>query len=603
MSDNQPQDDARPDPPAQPLYLPLLEGQAIRLVELAPGTPSDPVAIRLFIFELGHHPQYEALSYVWGSPENTVTILCNGRNMDVTVNLNAAFVRVRYPDRPRMLWADAVCINQRHLKERSHHVSFMGNIYKHAWRVLLCFGKDLDGGAGEVAALVQENADLVSKYDSILDMPILPPDDPLFDDPRWKNMATFIKCPWFTRAWVLQEVGLADDPRVLYGDVEFSYRDLMRLAIWVTRCAPNLEPRASVSFFSIHTDWLDWSPDWRKTSTYPNETFLVLLNHARWLACREWRDHIYAFLGHPLAQLDGGPRTVVIPDYSKPVLDVYLELAIQLLQSNGVRVLCPVEHTEQTLAEDFPSWVPFCRDVELTSCTFGIHSSFYYDASSGAQWSPPTVVETNCLEVRGTVVDVVTKTYQFSALDLEDPDTTKSDQPETSQKGTLSHIWADTQDNQSTCAYSEEERLSAFSLTLCAGLSTYKSAEDNLEQHNNDFAAYWNLQHSLTPDQALLQARATQGDPEKFLLDMKLVCEGRSFLCTEKGYYGLGPCIARPGDLCCVLFGANVPFLLRRVDGARCKLVGEAFVHGLMRGEAAGMVRRNVLREEVFVVC
>src|SRR5271155_2118035 len=117
----------------------------------------------------------------------------------------------------------------------------MGAIYRNARTVLVCLGQDLDGGAEDVARLVKENADLVSKYGSIAEMPVLAPDDSLFDDSTWKSLATL------TRAWVLQEVGLAKDPRILYGEVDFSYRDFMRLALWVERCAPNLEPRASVS--------------------------------------------------------------------------------------------------------------------------------------------------------------------------------------------------------------------------------------------------------------------------------------------------------------------------------------------------------------------
>jgi hypothetical protein len=290
----------RADGSDQPLYFPLVEAQIIRLVELAPGARGDPVVIRLFIAELEHHPEYEAISYVWGNTEDTVPILCNGRTLDITMNLNAAFARVRYNDRPRILWADAVCINQTNMTERSHHVSFMGRIYRHARKVLVCLGQDLDGGAEDVAALVKENADLVSKYGSVAEMPILAQEDFLFEDPRWKSLATLMKSVWFTRAWVLQEVGLAKDPCILYGEVEFSYRDLMTLAQWVVRCAPNLDPRASVSFYTIHTEWLDWSPDWQKSAAYPEVTFLELLNHARGLRCREHRDHIYAFLGPSL---------------------------------------------------------------------------------------------------------------------------------------------------------------------------------------------------------------------------------------------------------------------------------------------------------------
>jgi hypothetical protein len=80
------------------------------LIELSPGAWNDPVSIHIFIAELAHAPEYDALSYVWGDASKTVPILCNGRNLNVTMNLNAAFKRVRLTYRPRILWADAVCV-------------------------------------------------------------------------------------------------------------------------------------------------------------------------------------------------------------------------------------------------------------------------------------------------------------------------------------------------------------------------------------------------------------------------------------------------------------------------------------------------------------
>ncbi len=54
---------------------------------------------------------------------------------------------------------------------------------------------------------------------------------------------------------------------------------------------------------------------------------------------------------------------------------------------------------------------------------------------------------------------------------------------------------------------------------------------------------------------------------------------------TERGYIGVGPLALQDGDLVCVLFGSNVPFVLRRF-GERYRLVGECYLHGIMRGEA-----------------
>jgi Heterokaryon incompatibility protein (HET) len=607
----------------QPLYLPLLEAQIIRLIELAPGTENDVVVLRLFVAELEHCPEYEAISYVWGDPEDTMPIVCNGRRLDITVNLHAALKRVRHNDRPRTLWADAICINQGNLKERSHHVSFMGRIYGHAKKVLVILGPALDGEAESVAALVKENAELVSKYDSIMNMPLLALDDPLFDDPRWKALATVAKHVWFTRAWVLQETGLAKDPCVLYGGVEFSYRDLMRLAVWVMRCAPNLTPRASVDFYSIHTDWLDWSPDWQKTAAYPDETFLDLLCHARWLACRNHRDHIYAFLGHPLAQGYNADATIVTPDYTRPPSDVYLELAKQLVQKHGLRTIAAVEHDDQTLTSDFPSWVPLYSDVQDVMCSFGVFTGFYYETSASAPSHTPTLIEPNLLSVRGITIDTISRTYTFTASDLADLSTSVPIQDDT-----LSHFFSIVQDTGIPFAYAMEDRLKALVLTLTAGLTTYNPAESNLPQHLANFAAYASLrfhdQQRAEQFQASIQGflasleeltKATErlkSDPEKFWLDMRLVCEGRSFVFTSNGRFGLGPRMAREGDAVVVLWGGNVPFVLRtkemdedgdgREDAERWKLVGEAYVHGIMRGEGMEILKSGMVEEREFVI-
>ena len=84
---------------------------------------------------------------------------------------------------------DAVCINQTNLEERSHHGSFMGRIYRNARAVLVCLGENLDGGAEDAAGLVRENADLVSKYGLIAEMPVLAPNSSLSATPggnRWR---------------------------------------------------------------------------------------------------------------------------------------------------------------------------------------------------------------------------------------------------------------------------------------------------------------------------------------------------------------------------------------------------------------------------------
>jgi len=517
----------------------------------------------------------------------------------------------------------------------------MGKIYSHAWRVLIVLGDSPDGDEEDAGALIAENAALLKRYDGIDDMPILDQDDGVYDDPRWKAIATLMTMPWFTRAWVLQEVGLAAIPVAFYGNIEFPYRDLMRLAIWVTRCAPHLDPRAGVSFFAVHTDWGDWTT----TGSHPGQTFLDLLSHAKYLSCHDFLDHVYAFLGHPLAR-DSEGRMIVKPDYRRGVREVYLELAVKLLERDGLRVLSVVEHMSED--EEGPSWVPFVGDFEICSCSFGVYAGFYYDASFGASPCRPVVLEKKFLEVRGQVVDVVEKVYQFPLGTFGDEEVRL-----------IRRIWEDINKPGVPCAYAEEGKRDAFSLTLCAGLSTYNCAEDNIEQHRADFSAFWesscptpqatdaeniesgNKEPSLVqkvgllpekPEGALkddeeilsgqslvqklteraptaLEGPTLKGDEEKYQLDVKLICDGRTFFLTKKGYFGMGPMIAKEGDTLALLYGGRSLFLLRKADSPgntekagseeRQKLVGEAFAQGLMRGEGLKVGEE----ERSFVIC
>jgi hypothetical protein len=55
---------------------------------------------------------------------------------------------------------------------------------------------------------------------------------------------------------------------------------------------------------------------------------------------------------------------------------------------------------------------------------------------------------------------------------------------------------------------------------------------------------------------------------------------------SERGYVALVPGKARLGDVIVLLEGGIVPFILRPREDSRWELIGEAYVHGIMRGEA-----------------
>lgn len=58
----------------------------------------------------------------------------------------------------------------------------------------------------------------------------------------------------------------------------------------------------------------------------------------------------------------------------------------------------------------------------------------------------------------------------------------------------------------------------------------------------------------------------------------------RSFFILEGGYIGMGPRIMRKSDIVVIFAGSPVPHVLRPIE-SRFMLVGDCYVHGLMRGE------------------
>jgi hypothetical protein len=62
---------------------------------------------------------------------------------------------------------------------------------------------------------------------------------------------------------------------------------------------------------------------------------------------------------------------------------------------------------------------------------------------------------------------------------------------------------------------------------------------------------------------------------------------------TEKGMMGQVPPTAQTGDVIAILFGGEVPFVLRPVDGDKFTFIGECYVHGLMYGEALVEARKE----------
>jgi Heterokaryon incompatibility protein (HET) len=174
-------------------YLPL-GPDGIRLLRLMPceyeSIERTEIQCELFQYPLQDQDQkthlYEALSYVWGEPGETLPILVNGVRFLVTVNLHAALIRLRDRSLQRILWVDAICINQKDLKEQGQQVQLMAKIYSKARCVIVWLGKET-----------------VNTKDALEDIRLAA--NELTECSKEKNLhaiLNLLQLPWFQRIWV-----------------------------------------------------------------------------------------------------------------------------------------------------------------------------------------------------------------------------------------------------------------------------------------------------------------------------------------------------------------------------------------------------------------
>ncbi|EHK16860.1 uncharacterized protein TRIVIDRAFT_132850, partial [Trichoderma virens Gv29-8] len=301
-----------------------LDGHAIRLLRLLPGSGSEQILCE--IIEAWLYPEenllpYEALSYTWGSAEAPENITVNGKLLAVTENLYKALQQLRHDNQERILWVDAICINQDDNKERGHQVQQMGDIFKKAERVIFWLG--------ESTPLIDNVMDVFSRMQQIsLNYSYRRWSQ---DDENWRyvwrcsvepTLASLgspqsfymlqrgfwhiLNQPWFTRVWVLQEVTNARAAVVCCGS--------KTTAPWLLSLAPR--------FLDVKPDYheqavVDVMPGpWKGSSWWSkSQDLYTLLTKFGDSQATEPRDMIYALKG---MSSDAKNEPSLYPDYTKP---------------------------------------------------------------------------------------------------------------------------------------------------------------------------------------------------------------------------------------------------------------------------------------------
>lgn len=219
----------------------------MRLLNLSPGVFSDDLHVELNQVLLEEEMSgYEALSYVWGPQAGLAPLLVGSarkQNILVTQNLATALRHLRFADKHRILWVDAVCIDQSNLTERGFQVALMSDVYRLAYRVVVWLGPEEDDSfhAFDVMHAIGLSIDVdwinySMKHKAAVDNRVSSRVDKfqlaLSRDTEAHALNRLFHRHWFERLWIRQEIGLATQAIVLCGKLVIPWQ-LFRNAVFV----------------------------------------------------------------------------------------------------------------------------------------------------------------------------------------------------------------------------------------------------------------------------------------------------------------------------------------------------------------------------------
>jgi len=584
-------------------YYPILDQTTIRLLELQAGVLEEPLICHMALASLDCNPSYEALSYCWGDATQKVDLLCDEKNISITVNLSNALRRLRKPDGVRVLWADAACINQEDLEERGQQVKLMGSIYRKASTTFVWLGHDDERHAEAAFELCMEIAN--GKVTRSLqgepgqERRFSIEEFPEYCEEKFSHLPPLFQCPWFSRMWVIQEVGLSKRVVLTWGDAEILWIHFIMVPLLLDGVS-SLPDVFSGIFKPLQMKYL-FGPAL-------NEGFLEALYRAQLFLATDPRDKIFGLLAHPTACVGPEGQLAVEPNYTKSWQQVYLEFANNWIEHrNNLEILSAVRHHlgGRFMDDSFPSWVP-CWDAPGGGMLGLFEADYKASGMVPHNILPGNKLET-LLRVRG---------LRFGIVREHSGPLLKTDLDYSEQE---LNIWLTISRGIKESFYEApaispykqgSDHMDAYILSLSANMHQSNLSRSKLDQHLADFQAWWTAIRNQCIDleqaseicldmPAVYEDRALRGQSPSWAFHFNFGCLNRSFFRLDNGYVGVGQDVLEDGDICCVLFGAKVPFIIRPC-GSYFRLVGECYVHGIMNGEAMEMWKRNEILQEGF---
>ena len=345
-------------PPLAKFQYTSLDGLAtdtIRLLQLQPGADDQDIACTISPVCLSDHPVYTALSYVWGPPDEDHWIWLNNAQFRVRRNLWRCLWHLRRQRCFGPTWIDAICVSQDNMRERTHQVAFMSQIYSNARRVIAWLGENKNGTVDVLESRGEHGVFrkfLAKGYVCRRNDASAQVDGTICDRCRivlgvWNALAYVGRCEYWTRRWIVQEIALARSVVISIGDVMFHFKDYLSVVQLEQEdrlfefSGPCLYSRTMYTYdmlLKAESPLLRSDHDIEWGTSKPILMLLsrlhasghqerriyslrTLLTGCRKLRCSDIRDRIFAILS--LSNDFSGLR----PDYERTPLELYHRLA------------------------------------------------------------------------------------------------------------------------------------------------------------------------------------------------------------------------------------------------------------------------------------
>ncbi|KAF2804654.1 uncharacterized protein BDZ99DRAFT_575297 [Mytilinidion resinicola] len=570
---------------------------------------------------------YLALSYVWGDATQQIPIRLEGENhcrdpnsRPVTIRKNLGaflhFLRCNYDMILRhigkgmelRLWADAICINQEDLDERTSQVRMMKNIFESAEHVLAWLGPDdadIEPGVLKMlevhkirpGARVWDAADMSSELTQFFRHEL----NTDFAG-GWKSLRAFYDLEHWARIWVHQECCL-DVPTTFICATHLLPREMLLDLYHILEeadalgVAPNILP-SNTSLLSIFNAIEERHIFARDSPEYSLVRTAFTKQHC---AATDPRDKVYAIVG--LAN-DCENSAFLQIDYNRPVAEVYRDVVLHDFYTNmsfgWLAFAGPPESSNLSL----PSWVPDWSYRHSGNLPFPMVKSLEEDdgapkdLSYRASSNMDTVDAPKRWPPRGSEFK-----KQFLRLRAHCVGRLVEQRPlPVAEAGRCALDELPYRNGSGAYTPSSESFCEAFLRTITADVLIENGYLEEHLSHLEPGADLVGIVQSASPTES--ERRRRDAYESLYSATYK-----RSLVFTDTGYMGLAPEYAQTEDTIWMFLGAPVFYVLRET-GTRTNpweepeytFIGEAYIHGLMDGEALAVVEVDRAQLQQIVV-